>query len=145
MATRGWWEYGDDAEWDDLRFPGPGYLMSATPAERRGEAPKLGQHTAALTEEFAATPAPTPPPAMATTDLPLAGLKVVELTGNWAGPIVGRHLGDLGADVVKLEWAARPATRALFMPGPDTGSAEVSLRPRDVLQPAESQQARPGC
>ena len=92
--------------------------MSSTPAERRGEAPRLGQHTAALTEEFASTPAPTPPPAMATTDLPLAGLRVVELTGNWAGPIVGRHLGDLGADVIKLEWAARPATRALFMPGP---------------------------
>ena len=81
-------------------------------------APKLGEHTEALNDEFSETPAPKPPPAMATTDLPLAGLKVVELTGNWAGPIVGRHLGDLGADVIKLEWAARPATRALFMPGP---------------------------
>lgn len=118
LATRGWWEYGNDAEWDDLRFPGPAYLMSSTPAERQGEAPRLGQHTAALSEEFFSTPTPRSPPAMATSDLPLAGLKVVELTGNWAGPIVGRHLGDLGADVVKLEWAARPATRALFMPGP---------------------------
>ena len=118
LATRGWWEYGDDAEWDDIRFPGPAYLLSATPAERRGDTPSLGEHTARVTEEFAATPVPRPPSAMPTTDLPLDGLKVVELTGNWAGPIVGRHLGDLGADVVKLEWAARPATRALFMPGP---------------------------
>ena len=118
LATRGWWEYGDDAEWDDIRFPGPAYLFSATPAERRGDTPSLGEHTAPVTEEFAATPVPRPPSAMPTTDLPLDGLKVVELTGNWAGPIVGRHLGDLGADVVKLEWAARPATRALFMPGP---------------------------
>jgi crotonobetainyl-CoA:carnitine CoA-transferase CaiB-like acyl-CoA transferase len=118
LATRGWWESGHDAEWDDLRFPGPAYLMSETPAERRSETPELGQHTAALVDEFSATPAPKPPPAMATSELPLAGLKVVELTGNWAGPIVGRHLGDLGADVIKLEWAARPATRALFMPGP---------------------------
>ena len=118
LATRGWWEYGNDAEWDDLQLPGPAYLMSATPAERRGAAPRLGEHTAALNKEFSATPAPKPPAAMATSDLPLAGLKVVELTGNWAGPIVGRHLGDLGADVIKLEWAARPATRALFMPGP---------------------------
>ena len=118
LATRGWWEYGDDAEWDDIRFPGPAYLLSTTPAERRGDTPSLGEHTAPVTEEFAATPVPRPPSAMPTTDLPLDGLKVVELTGNWAGPIVGRHLGDLGADVVKLEWAARPATRALFMPGP---------------------------
>ncbi len=118
LATRGWWEDGEDAEWDALRFPGPAYMMSATPAERQGPAPKLGEHTSALMEEFAAIARPKPPVAMATTDLPLAGLKVVELTSNWAGPIVGRHLGDLGADVVKLEWAARPATRALFMPGP---------------------------
>ena len=118
LATRGWWEQGEDAEWNELRFPGPAYLMSATPAERQGPAPALGEHTSALEAEFAEVAIPKPPPAMATGDLPLAGLKVVELTGNWAGPIVGRHLGDLGADVVKLEWAARPATRALFMPGP---------------------------
>ena len=118
LATRGWWEQGEDAEWNELRFPGPAYLMSATPAERQGPAPALGEHTSALKAEFAEVANPKPPPAMATGDLPLADLKVVELTGNWAGPIVGRHLGDLGADVVKLEWAARPATRALFMPGP---------------------------
>ena len=29
LATRGWWEQGEDSEWDDLRFPGPAYLMSA--------------------------------------------------------------------------------------------------------------------
>ena len=118
LESRGWWEYGVDAEWGDLRFPGPAYLLSATPALRQGEAPSVGQHTAALTAEFANTAVPSPPTAMPTTDRPLDGLKVVELTGNWAGPIAGRHLGDLGADVVKLEWAARPATRALFMPGP---------------------------
>ena len=144
LATRGWWEQGDDAEWDDLRFPGPAYAMSATPAGRRGSAPNLGEHTDALLEEFSRAPSPTPPPAMATTDLPLAGLKVVELTGNWAGPIVGRHLGDLGADVVKLEWAARPGDARAVHARTDPGSAEVSLRPGDVLQSAQSQQARPG-
>ncbi len=118
LASRDWWEQGEDAEWDELRFPGPAFLMSGTPAERQGSAPALGEHTDALEAEFAQVPVPPPPPAMATADLPLAGLRVVELTSNWAGPIVGRHLGDLGADVVKLEWAARPATRALFMPGP---------------------------
>ncbi len=118
LAARGWWEQGDDGEWGTLRFPGPAYMMSATPAERQGLPPTLGEHTALLEEEFAEIEPPGPPPAMATTELPLAGMRVVELTSNWAGPIVGRHLGDLGADVIKLEWAARPATRALFMPGP---------------------------
>lgn len=33
----------------------------------------------------------------------LAGIRVVEFGYAWAGPLVGRVLGDLGADVIKLE------------------------------------------
>ena len=39
---------------------------------------------------------------------PLRGVRVIELTQAWAGPFVGRLLGALGADVVKLESARRP-------------------------------------
>ena len=43
----------------------------------------------------------------------LAGLPVLEITTSWASPICGCLLGDLGADVVKVEptSACRP-TRA---------------------------------
>lgn len=34
---------------------------------------------------------------------PLAGVKVVDFTMGWAGPLATRHLGDLGAEVVKIE------------------------------------------
>jgi crotonobetainyl-CoA:carnitine CoA-transferase CaiB-like acyl-CoA transferase len=37
--------------------------------------------------------------------LPLAGLRLVELTTAWAGPFVGRFLGALGAEVVRVESA----------------------------------------
>jgi crotonobetainyl-CoA:carnitine CoA-transferase CaiB-like acyl-CoA transferase len=38
----------------------------------------------------------------------LRGLRVLELTRAWAGPFVGRFLGALGADVVKVEGARSP-------------------------------------
>jgi crotonobetainyl-CoA:carnitine CoA-transferase CaiB-like acyl-CoA transferase len=42
---------------------------------------------------------------------------VLELTANMAGPLTVRHLADLGADVVKVEFARKPATRAGHWPG----------------------------
>ncbi len=123
-TTRNFWETGDD-EWATdpagapLRFPGQPFQLSASPSSRAGSAPALGAQSDAITDEFRARPLPARPAQPPQQDAALRGVKVVEVTANWAGPIAGRHLGDLGAEVVKVEWAAKPATRGLFWPGPE--------------------------
>jgi formyl-CoA transferase len=42
---------------------------------------------------------------------PLAGVRVVELTTTWAGPMAGCMLADFGADVIKVEHPAGEVAR----------------------------------
>src|SRR5437764_2190820 len=112
LAARQWWEREGD-----MAFPGQPYQLSVTPARRRGPAPSAGQHSATKPEATTATTAAAPTRS-AGDQAPLAGVRIIEVTTNWAGPVAGRFLADLGADSIKVEWATRPATRALVWPGP---------------------------
>ena len=117
LAARDWWEREGD-----VAFPGQPYRLSGTPARRRGPAPAIGEHSASRPEANAEAIPPAPPnvPSATATGAaaPLEGVRIIEVTTNWAGPVAGRFLADLGADSIKVEWATRPATRALVWVGP---------------------------
>jgi crotonobetainyl-CoA:carnitine CoA-transferase CaiB-like acyl-CoA transferase len=47
-------------------------------------------------------------PAGAQDPLPLQGLRIIDLTMGWAGPTATRQMGDLGADIIKVESCQYP-------------------------------------
>ena len=125
LAARDW--FGTvDVGGKEFKAPGFPYRLSETACEQRLAAPKLGEHTATvLSKDFAWANAAIPKPAARSrrghprSAGPLAGLRLIEVTAHWAGPIGGRHFADLGADVIKIELQTKPATRALIYVGDD--------------------------
>jgi crotonobetainyl-CoA:carnitine CoA-transferase CaiB-like acyl-CoA transferase len=84
----------------------PPLLAPARPA------PRLGEHTA--TEPPARNAAAHPNGNGTAAGLPFAGLRVLDLTSFWAGPLCTHLLAMQGAEVIHLESTARPdGTRLL--------------------------------
>lgn len=99
LAQRGYWETVGDRP-----VLGPQFRMSRTPRSLRGPAPALGQSQ----RPSASGPWPTGTEPLANLSRgPLTGLRVVEMTTAWAGPMAGRILAFLGAEVIHVESATR--------------------------------------
>lgn len=81
----------------------PQHLM-ATPPKPGGTAPLSGEHQPAwIAPQQPQTAKPVP-----AGSLPLAGMRIIDLTMGWAGPTAARHLGELGAEIIKVEACQYP-------------------------------------
>ncbi len=90
--------------------------MSATPSAPKG--PRAASATPLAGMVVKASPVPRSSSGATAPKLPLAGVRVLEITNLIAGPIAGRLLADIGADVIKLEPPtgdiSRPIGRTYF-------------------------------
>ncbi len=109
LAERG--AFIPDARGDFMQPRRP-YRIDHTdpPAPRR--APELGEHTgsAAFTPRTQGSGVSTTRGEKETEDesLPLAGLRILDLTAWWAGPSASHILATFGAQVIHIEAASRP-------------------------------------
>ena len=88
----------------DILSQQPHWKFDKTQPGIQRPSPMFGEHQDEVMAELQAwQPSPAPAPLPHSGDLAMSGLKVVDFSQGVSGPLAGMQLGDLGADVIKVE------------------------------------------
>ncbi len=108
LAARDAWRTHEFPGFGPLRVPGPPVRITGVRWELAASPASMN---APANSWFAPSAAPASVP-----ELPLAGVRVLDLGSTLAAPIVARLLSDFGADVIEVESASHPDTLRVGTP-----------------------------
>ena len=102
-----------------VRIPKPGYLFAKTPVSIECSGPRLDADGANVRVNLPPPPRranPPPPPRVDDRNRSgaLHGLRVLDFGWNWAGPMAGQLLADMGAEVIRIETTLRQDNMRAF-------------------------------